>query len=120
MTADNALRLELRCTAADGRCPACRRRSRRVYSTYACEGADLPTARVRLPAYSPDLNPSERVLEEVRCRIEGRIYDSVADKQAVAQAYLASLAADPDAVRHLCGWDWLTNALDHLPAPATA
>lgn len=82
--------------------------------------ADLPTARVRLPAYSPELHPAERVFEEVRRRTEGRVYAAVADKQAVAQAYLASLAADPDRVRRLCGWDWLTDALDRLPAPAAA
>ena len=80
--------------------------------------ADLPTARVRLPAYSPELNPAERVFEEIRRRTEGRVYDTVADKQAVAQAYLADLAADPDRVRRLCGWDWLTDALDALPDPS--
>ena len=78
--------------------------------------ADLPTARVRLPAYSPELNPAERVFEEIRRRTEGRVYDSVDDKRAIAQAYLAGLAADPDRVRRLCGWAWLTNALDDLPA----
>jgi hypothetical protein len=77
--------------------------------------ANLPTARVRLPPYSPELNPAERVFEEIRRRTEGRVYDTVADKRAVAQAYLASLAADPDRVRRLCGWDWLTDSLDALP-----
>jgi hypothetical protein len=81
---------------------------------------DLPTARVRLPTYSPELNPAERVFEEVRRRTEGRVYDTVADKQAVAQAYLASLAADRDRVRRLCAWAWLTDSLDRLPAPASA
>jgi hypothetical protein len=79
--------------------------------------ADLPTSRVRLPPYSPEVNPAERVFEEVRRRTEGRVYDTVADKQAVAQSYLASLAADPDRVRQLCGWGWLTDALDRLPPP---
>jgi hypothetical protein len=83
--------------------------------------ADLPTARVRLPAYSPELNPAERVFEEIRRRTEGRVYDTVDDKRAVAQAYLTTLAADPHHVRQLCGWAWLTDALDALPAPpATA
>lgn len=80
--------------------------------------ADLPTTRVRLPAYSPELNPAERVFEEIRRRTEGRVYDTVADKQAVAQAYLADLAADPDRIRQLCGWGWLTDALNTLPAPS--
>lgn len=75
---------------------------------------------VFLPPYSPELNPAERVFEEVRRRTEGRVYDTVADKQAVAQAYLAGLPADPHRVRRLCGWDWLTDALDGLPAPAAA
>lgn len=78
--------------------------------------ADLPTMRVRLPAYSPELNPAERVFEEIRRRTEGRVYDSVAHKQAVAQAYLAGLADDPDRIRQLCGWDWLTDALNTLPS----
>jgi hypothetical protein len=77
--------------------------------------ADLPTARVRLPPYSPELNPAERVFQEVRRRVEGRCYDTVADKQARADAYLATLAADPERVKRLCGWDWFTAALDALP-----
>ncbi len=77
--------------------------------------ADLPVARVRLPAYSPELNPAERVFEEVRRCVEGRGDSSVADKQAVADAYLTALAADPPRVRRLCAWDWLIAALDALP-----
>jgi DDE superfamily endonuclease len=80
---------------------------------------DLPTARVRLPPYSPELNPAERVFEEIRRRTEGRVYDTVADKQAVADHYLADLAADPDAVRRLCGWPWIRDALDSLPPSVT-
>ena len=82
--------------------------------------ADLPTTRIRLPTYSPELNPAERVFEEIRRRTEGRVYASVDDKRAVAQAYLAGLAADPDRVRRLCGWAWLSNALDDLPNTPTA
>jgi hypothetical protein len=78
--------------------------------------ADLPVARVRLPPYSPELNPAERVFQEVRRRVEGRCYDAVADKQARADAHLRALAADPARVKQLCGWDWFTAALDALPA----
>jgi len=77
--------------------------------------ADLPTVRVRLPPYSPELNPPERVFEEIRRRTEGRVYDTLADKQALVDAYLAELATDPARVRQLCGWAWLTNALQALP-----
>jgi hypothetical protein len=78
--------------------------------------ADLPVVRVRLPAYSPELNPAERVFQEVRRRVEGRCYATVADKQAVVEAYLTELTRDPGRVRQLCAWPWLTAALDALPA----
>lgn len=77
--------------------------------------ADLPTTRVRLPPYSPELNPAERVFEEIRRRTEGRVYATLADKQARTDAYLTDLAADPARVRHLCAWSWLTAALNALP-----
>jgi DDE superfamily endonuclease len=78
--------------------------------------ADLPTQRVRLPPYSPECNPAERVFQELRRRLEGRAYASLADKPAVAEAYLRELAADPARIRQLCGWDWLLAALAALPA----
>lgn len=77
---------------------------------------DLPLARVRLPPYSPELNPVERLFAEIRRRVEGRTYRTVADKQAVVEAYLAELVADFARVQQLCGWTWLVAALDALPA----
>jgi hypothetical protein len=77
---------------------------------------DLPLQRVFLPPYSPELNPVERLFQEIRRRVEGRVYASLAEKQALVEAYLAELAADPARVRRLCSWDWLREALDQLPA----
>ena len=37
-------------------------------------------ARIFLPAYSPELNPAERVFEEVRRHIEGEVYPSLKAK----------------------------------------
>jgi len=59
---------------------------------------DLDLAFVGLPPYSPELNPAERVFQEVCRRVEGRTHDAVANKQARANAYLRDLAADPHAV----------------------
>ena len=72
---------------------------------------------VALPPYSPELNPAERLFEEVRRRVEGRVYATLDDKVAAVQAFLEELDADPARVRRLCGWDWLTAALDALPVP---
>ena len=76
----------------------------------------LPGARVPLPPYAPELNPAERVFAEVRRRVEGRVYATLADKQAEAEALLAELAADPARVRRLCGWRRLRAAFAALPA----
>jgi hypothetical protein len=73
---------------------------------------------VALPPYSPELNPAERLFEEVRRRVEGTVYATLADKVAAVQAFLDELDADPARVRSLCGWDWLTAAHDSLPTPA--
>jgi hypothetical protein len=79
---------------------------------------ELETKRVALPAYSPELNPAERVFEELRARLEGRVYDSLSAKQAAAEAYLQELVADPERVKQLCGWQWIIDALHGLPAAA--
>jgi putative transposase len=70
---------------------------------------------VALPPYSPELNPAERVFEELRRAVEGLIYADIGQKMAVLDALLADLAADPARVRRLVGWDWITAALAQLP-----
>ena len=49
----------------------------------------LPT--IVQPAYSPELNPAERVFEEVRRWVEGRIYGSIEEKVEAVNAYLREL-----------------------------
>ena len=78
---------------------------------------DLDLAFVGLPPYSPELNPAERLFEEIRRHVEGRVYATLDDKAADVQAFLEALDADPVRVRHLCGWDWITTAIATLPAP---
>jgi transposase len=82
--------------------------------------AQLPTQRIRLPPYSPELNPAERVFEEVRRHVEGRIYETLGAKQERVEEYLKELAADPERVRRLCGWSWVQEALEQLPSHTPA
>ena len=81
---------------------------------------ELPTKRVFLPGYSPELNPAERVFEEIRRRVEGKVYKDLKTKQRAVESYLQQLGADPEAVRQLCGWDWLRNSLMRLPESTAA
>lgn len=71
---------------------------------------------IGLPPYSPELNPAERVFEEVRRWIEGKVYPSLDDKVAAVEAFLVELESDPDRVRALIGWDWIDQAVQGLPA----
>lgn len=81
---------------------------------------DLPTRRVVLPPYAPELNPAERVFEEIRRQVEGRVYESLDAKEAVVERYLTELAAVPVRVRRLCAWTWIEDALTRLPPPSAA
>lgn len=81
---------------------------------------ELPTRRVLLPPYSPELNPAERVFEELRRHVEGTVYESLRAKQATVEAYLEEFAAEPARVRRLCGWEWLRQALGSRPPPEAA
>ena len=70
---------------------------------------------IDLPPYSPELNPAERLFEEVRRHTEGRVYATLDDKVADVQDFLEKLDADPPRVRRLCGWDWINDAIATLP-----
>jgi hypothetical protein len=70
---------------------------------------------IQLPRYSPELNPAERLFEEVRRRVEGRVYATLADKVTAVNDFLDELDADPARVRSLCGWDWIDAAMMTLP-----
>ena len=78
------------------------------------EVVGLPT--VVQPAYSPELNPAERVYEEVRRWVEGRVYGSIEEKMEAADAYLRRLVADPCRVWSLARWDWIDEAVQSLPS----
>ncbi len=63
------------------------------------------------PAASPELNPPERLFQELRRHLEGRSYPDLAAKIARAEAFLRDLAHDPARLRSLTGWDWIATAL---------
>jgi transposase len=70
---------------------------------------------IEQPPYAPELNPAERVFEELRAGIEGVVYPRIEDKVAVVEAILQELDADPERVKQLTGWHWIVDALDELP-----
>ena len=71
---------------------------------------------VALPAAAPELNPAERVFQELRRAVEGLVYATLDDKVAAVERELAALAADPARLRSLAGWGWIADNLARLPA----
>lgn len=71
--------------------------------------------RIFLPAYSPELNPPERIFEEIRREIEGIVYPSLKAKQQAIEQFLRRLRADKARLRKLIGWDWIRQAYMQLP-----
>lgn len=65
-------------------------------------------------AYSPELNPAERVFEEVWRWVEGRVYGSIEEKMEAVNAYLSKLESDPERVRSLTGWEWIRRNVQGL------
>ncbi len=72
------------------------------------------------PPYAPELNPAERVFEELRRAVEGRVYTTLDAKVAAVEAVLRELDADANRVKRLAGWAWLVDACDALPHPIAA
>jgi len=81
-------------------------------------GLGLPL--IVLPPYSPELNPAERVFEEVRRWIEGRVYLSLKDKVSAVEVFLTEFESDPNRVRTLAGWNWIEEAIQGSPARIAA
>jgi transposase len=71
---------------------------------------------IELPPYSPELNPAERLFEELRREVEGEVYATLDHKVAAIEAILHDLDAHPARVQQLCGWDWVHAAFADLPS----
>ena len=68
---------------------------------------------VYLPAYSPELNPVERVFGKLRRCVEGVLYETIEAKMAAVDVALEGLC---DGMVRLVGWDWIREALEGLPS----
>lgn len=78
---------------------------------------DIGFARIFLPSYSPELNPAERIFEELRREIEGQVYPSLKAKRLAIEHYLRRLRANKPQLRQLLDWAWIRHAFDQLPDP---
>ncbi|MEA3345556.1 MAG: transposase [Chloroflexota bacterium] len=75
---------------------------------------------VEQPAYSPELNPAERVFEEIRGEVKGEVYGELEKKEEAVERVLERLAADPEKIESLTGWDWIRENIEHFPLEQVA
>jgi hypothetical protein len=68
------------------------------------------------PAAAPELNPVERLFQDLRRAVEGLVYATLEEKMAVVERELAALAADPVRLQRLTGWTWIADTRAQLPA----
>lgn len=73
--------------------------------------AECAGKRIIQPKYSPELNPAERIFQEVRRWVEGKVYPDLAAKRQATEEFLRDLAADPKRVISLCLFDWIEQVL---------
>jgi len=72
---------------------------------------------VSQPVYSPELNPAERVNEEIRRCLKGKTFRTLDDKVLVVENQLRRWKANPAFIQRLCGYYWIEdciNLFDHL------
>ena len=81
--------------------------------------AAVEVRRIEQPPYSPELNPAERVFEYLRAHVEGKVYGAIEAKQQAIEAELNKLAANPEAVQSLAGWNWIRQAVMGMSRPNT-
>ena len=73
--------------------------------------AGIAVRRIKQPPYSPELNPAERVFELLRDKVEGKVYKDLAAKKEAVEKELKELAASPERVKRLTGWNWIQQAV---------
>ena len=68
-------------------------------------------ALIKLPPYSPELNPVELLWDELREKdFANRVFDSLGSAIAQAALGLKRLELDPALLQSLTGWSWILSS----------
>lgn len=66
---------------------------------------------VQQPAYSPELNPAERLNEEIRRFLKGKTFATLAEKVWAVENHLRWWKAHPAGIQQLCGYGWIVESI---------
>lgn len=67
-----------------------------------------------LPPYSPELNPAERLFQELRKELANRLFDSLDAIEQATTDFLTRFWRDRTALKRLTGFPWWLAALEVL------
>jgi hypothetical protein len=73
---------------------------------------------VQQPAYAPELNPVDQLIEELRRAVEGKLYSSLEEKVAAIEAELRKWDADANRIRRLANWEWIKDTFNGISDPS--
>lgn len=84
--------------------------------SHRSEGIATPenVSLLRLPRYSPELNPVERWFQEFRRVLSNRVFETVELLQEALTEALAPYWRDPSRLRSLTGYAWWVEAVESL------
>lgn len=67
---------------------------------------------VKLPPYSPELNPVENIWDEIREKyFHNRVFDGISALEDHLSIALNHLESKPESVHSIVAWPWIVNAL---------
>ena len=66
------------------------------------------------PPYAPELNPAERVFEELRRALKGQTFPRLEEKVLVIENTLRRWQANQAKIQQLAGWAWIQDAINAL------
>ena len=83
-------------------------------SSHKSKALEIPknVSMVRLPPYSPELNPAEQIWNTLRRNhFANRVFDALDAATTQAEFGLAEMAANKLAIRQLTNWPWISAIL---------
>ena len=83
-------------------------------SSHRCKELSVPenVSLIRLPPYSPELNPAEQIWNVLRRDyFANRVFDSLDAATEQAELGLTEMAANKSAIRQLTNWPWISDIL---------
>jgi transposase len=69
---------------------------------------------IEYPSYSPELNPVERLIEELRESTANKVFGSIDEVEEVLIKAFREYINEREKVKSLCGYDWFVQQVEEI------